>query len=149
MVLADAVLTPLADNAFLADHTHSFADAWLGTLAFSGQIVAEVLTGGLRRLYARACVTLAPRSVPGNAPEVLMHIHDDRDLPTLPMLPMVRAIRERHLDGILFDIFQDHVTARIIRSTALSISRSEVAIIFPQLESAGRLSGNVTNLLHR
>jgi alginate O-acetyltransferase complex protein AlgI len=38
MVLADGVLSPLADSAFLPDGTHSFADAWAGTLAFSGQI---------------------------------------------------------------------------------------------------------------
>jgi alginate O-acetyltransferase complex protein AlgI len=38
MVLADGILAPLADSAFLADHTHSFSDSWLGTFAFSGQI---------------------------------------------------------------------------------------------------------------
>ncbi|HTL37655.1 MAG TPA: MBOAT family protein [Kofleriaceae bacterium] len=37
-VLADGILAPLADTGFAPDGTHSFADAWLGTFAFSGQI---------------------------------------------------------------------------------------------------------------
>jgi D-alanyl-lipoteichoic acid acyltransferase DltB (MBOAT superfamily) len=38
VVLADAILAPVADQVFGATAAASFTDAWVGTLAFSGQI---------------------------------------------------------------------------------------------------------------
>jgi D-alanyl-lipoteichoic acid acyltransferase DltB (MBOAT superfamily) len=38
IVLADALLSPVADKVYSAASDASFLDAWLGTLAFSGQI---------------------------------------------------------------------------------------------------------------
>ncbi|TFG62617.1 MAG: MBOAT family protein [Gemmatimonadales bacterium] len=41
IVLADGALAPAADTVFSAKDSLSFADAWLGTLAFSGQIFSD------------------------------------------------------------------------------------------------------------
>jgi D-alanyl-lipoteichoic acid acyltransferase DltB (MBOAT superfamily) len=38
VVLADSCLAPVADKAYSAAHQAAFGDAWIGTLAFSGQI---------------------------------------------------------------------------------------------------------------
>jgi D-alanyl-lipoteichoic acid acyltransferase DltB (MBOAT superfamily) len=38
VILADGILAPVVDKVFSAPERSSFADAWLGTLAFSGQI---------------------------------------------------------------------------------------------------------------
>jgi len=40
-VLADGILAPLVDSAFQADGTHGFRDSWIGTFAFSGQILFD------------------------------------------------------------------------------------------------------------
>ncbi|MGH8251278.1 MAG: MBOAT family O-acyltransferase [Steroidobacteraceae bacterium] len=41
VVLADAGLANVSDRVFGAEHAIGFADAWLGTLAFSGQIFCD------------------------------------------------------------------------------------------------------------
>jgi alginate O-acetyltransferase complex protein AlgI len=41
VVIADGLLAPAADKVFGADHSLVFIDAWLGTLAFSGQIFCD------------------------------------------------------------------------------------------------------------
>jgi len=41
IVLADGALAPAADAVFGAEESLSFVDAWLGTLAFSGQIFSD------------------------------------------------------------------------------------------------------------
>lgn len=41
VVVADGLLAPAADKAFGASETLPFLDAWLGTLAFSGQIFCD------------------------------------------------------------------------------------------------------------
>ena len=41
MVIADGALAPAADAVFGADHAVPFSDAWLGTLAFAGQIFSD------------------------------------------------------------------------------------------------------------
>jgi len=41
IVLADGALAPAADAVFSAKESLSFTDAWLGTLAFSGQIFSD------------------------------------------------------------------------------------------------------------
>jgi len=41
MVIADGALAPAADAVFGADGAVPFADAWLGTLAFAGQIFSD------------------------------------------------------------------------------------------------------------
>jgi alginate O-acetyltransferase complex protein AlgI len=56
MVLADGVLAPMADSAFLPDGTHSFADAWIGTLAFSGQIFFDFAGYSLCALGIARCL---------------------------------------------------------------------------------------------
>jgi alginate O-acetyltransferase complex protein AlgI len=56
MVLADGVLAPLADNAFLPDHTHSLADSWLGTAAFSGQIFFDFAGYSLCAIGVARCL---------------------------------------------------------------------------------------------
>jgi alginate O-acetyltransferase complex protein AlgI len=56
MVLADGVLAISADTGFLPDGTHSFADAWLGTLAFSGQIYFDFAGYSLCALGVARCL---------------------------------------------------------------------------------------------
>jgi alginate O-acetyltransferase complex protein AlgI len=56
MVLADSVLAPMVDSAYLPDGTHSFADAWLGTLAFSGQIFFDFAGYSLCALGIARCL---------------------------------------------------------------------------------------------
>jgi alginate O-acetyltransferase complex protein AlgI len=38
VILADAILAPVADRTHRAVYQASFVDAWVGTLAFAGQI---------------------------------------------------------------------------------------------------------------
>jgi alginate O-acetyltransferase complex protein AlgI len=56
MVLADGVLAPMVDSAYLPDGTHSFADAWIGTLAFSGQIFFDFAGYSLCALGIARCL---------------------------------------------------------------------------------------------
>jgi len=41
VVLADAILAPVADKVYAAPENAGFASAWVGTLAFSGQIFCD------------------------------------------------------------------------------------------------------------
>ncbi len=56
MALADGVLAPMVDVSYLPDGTHSFADAWLGTLAFSGQIFFDFAGYSLCALGIARCL---------------------------------------------------------------------------------------------
>jgi alginate O-acetyltransferase complex protein AlgI len=56
MVLADGVLAPMVDVSYQPDGTHSFADAWLGTLAFSGQIFFDFAGYSLCALGIARCL---------------------------------------------------------------------------------------------
>lgn len=56
MVLADGVLAITVDSGFLADGTHSFADSWIGTLAFSGQIYFDFAGYSLCALGVARCL---------------------------------------------------------------------------------------------
>jgi len=56
MVLADGILAPAVDGAFVPDGTHSFVDSWLGTLAFSGQIFFDFAGYSLCALGIARCL---------------------------------------------------------------------------------------------
>jgi len=56
MVLADGVLATSVDSAFLPDGSHSFADAWVGTLSFSGQIYFDFAGYSLCALGVARCL---------------------------------------------------------------------------------------------
>jgi alginate O-acetyltransferase complex protein AlgI len=56
MVLADGVLAINIDSAYLPDGTHSFADAWIGTLSFSGQIYFDFAGYSLCALGVARCL---------------------------------------------------------------------------------------------
>jgi D-alanyl-lipoteichoic acid acyltransferase DltB (MBOAT superfamily) len=56
MVLADGILAPIVDVSFQPDGTHSFADAWLGTLSFSGQIFFDFAGYSLCALGIARCL---------------------------------------------------------------------------------------------
>jgi D-alanyl-lipoteichoic acid acyltransferase DltB (MBOAT superfamily) len=56
MVLADGVLAIAVDNAYIPDGTHSFADAWIGTLSFSGQIYFDFAGYSLCALGVARCL---------------------------------------------------------------------------------------------
>jgi alginate O-acetyltransferase complex protein AlgI len=56
MVLADGILAPMADLSYLSDGTHSFADSWIGTLSFSGQIFFDFAGYSLCALGIARCL---------------------------------------------------------------------------------------------
>lgn len=56
MILADAVLAPIADRVFAPGASAGFRDAWLGTLAFSGQILCDFAGYSTCAIGAAACL---------------------------------------------------------------------------------------------
>jgi D-alanyl-lipoteichoic acid acyltransferase DltB (MBOAT superfamily) len=57
-VLADVVLAPAADSVFAA-HQVGFADAWIGTLAFAGQIFCDFAGYSLCAIGVARCLGFA------------------------------------------------------------------------------------------
>ncbi|MEM9388643.1 MAG: MBOAT family O-acyltransferase [Pseudomonadota bacterium] len=63
VVIADTLLAPSADKVFGAKEAVSFVDAWLGTLAFSGQIFSDFAGYSTTAIGAAMCLGF---SLPNN-----------------------------------------------------------------------------------
>ncbi len=55
MVLSDAMLAPIADKVFAAHDTVGFSEAWVGVLAFSGQIFFDFAGYSICAIGVAAC----------------------------------------------------------------------------------------------